>query len=266
MKEEELRVPLFERIGRQIKLTQAGQRLFPYAVEILNNMQKAEMIVQEPAEITGKLRIGTCESYLISVLPPIFSEMSKRCPHAEISTHTAMVEDLFQMLRQNDIDLLYFLEKKTYFPEWIKVLERPERIHFIAAASSPLSAQKKIPIERILQEPLYLTERGISYRHAMEQALAAEGFEVHPFLEIGNTDVITRFVKQGRGVSFLPEYVVEDDVKNGCLAILDVDLPPITMWSQLVYHRSKVITPPMQIFLNLMQENSPYLPAAPKGK
>ena len=107
----------------------------------------------------------------------------------------------------------------------------------------PFAAKKKIPVERILQEPLYLTERGISYRYAMEQALATAGFAVKPFLEIGNTDVITHFIKQVFGISFLPEYVVKDDVADGRLAILDVDLPPITMWSQLVYHKSKLLTP-----------------------
>ena len=106
-----------------------------------------------------------------------------------------------------------------------------------------LLQKKKIPVERILQEPLYLTERGISYRYAMEQALATAGFAVKPFLEIGNTDVITHFIKQGFGISFLPEYVVKDDVADGRLAVLDVDLPPITMWSQLVYHKSKLLTP-----------------------
>lgn len=52
---------------------------------------------------------------------------------------------------------------------------------------------------------MYLTERGISYRYAREQALATAGFAVKPFLEIGNTDVITQFIKQGFGISFLPE-------------------------------------------------------------
>ena len=107
----------------------------------------------------------------------------------------------------------------------------------------PFAAKKKIPVERILQEPLYLTERGISYRYAMEQALATAGFAVKPFLEIGNTDVITHFIKQGFGISFLSEYVVKDDIADGRLAVLDVDLPPITMWSQLVYHKSKLLTP-----------------------
>ena len=56
----------------------------------------------------------------------------------------------------------------------------------------------------------YLTEQGISYRYAMEQMLASGGYELHPFLEVDNTDVITRFLLEGKGISLLPEYVVKD--------------------------------------------------------
>ena len=251
--EAELQVQLFERIGKKAKLTQAGQRLLPYALDILSAAGKAESIAREPEQISGKLRIGTCESYVISVLPPVFMEMGERCPGVEISTHTAPVPDLIDMLCQNDIDILYFLDEKLYFPEWIKVMEQPENIYFVSSSSSPLARMKKIPISRLVEEPLYLTEKGISYRYAMEQTLAAAGYELHPRLEVGNTDVITRFLLKNKGISFLPEYVVKDDVAEGRLAILDTECPRIVMWSQLAYHRNKYVTPQMKLFLEFMQ-------------
>lgn len=251
--EAALQVQLFERIGKKAKLTQAGQRLLPYALDILSAAGKAESIAREPEQISGKLRIGTCESYVISVLPPVFMEMGERCPGVEISTHTAPVPDLIDMLRQNDIDILYFLDEKLYFPEWIKVMEQPENIYFVSSSSSPLARMKKIPISRLVEEPLYLTEKGISYRYAMEQTLAAAGYELHPRLEVGNTDVITRFLLKNKGISFLPEYVVKDDVAEGRLAILDTECPRIVMWSQLAYHRNKYVTPQMKLFLEFMQ-------------
>lgn len=252
--ETELHTQLFERIGKQVKLTQAGERLLPYALEVLNSIRKAESIVQEPEQISGKLRIGTCESYVSSILPPVIMEFSEICPHVEISTHTALVLDLFNMLRQNDIDILYFLDEKIYFPEWIKVSEQPEKSFFVASAASPLAKMKQISIERLLQEPLFLTEKGISYRYAMEQFLAAKGYELHPFWEVGNTDVITRLLLKNKGISFLPEYVVREYVDNGQLVVLDTECPEIVMWSQLVYHKNKCVTPQMSLFLELMSK------------
>ena len=255
--ETELHAQLFERIGKQVKLTQAGERLLPHALEILNTVRKAERISQEPEQISGKLRIGTCESLVISMLPPVILEMSQLCPHVEISTHTALVPDLFQMLRQNDIDILYFLDEKHDSPEWIKVSERPEKIFFVASAESSLAGQSRIPIERLLEEPLFLTEKGISYRYTMEQFLASKGYELHPFWEVGNTDVITRFLLKNKGISFLPEYVVHDYLEQGDLVVLDTECNDIIMWSQLAYHRHKYVTPQMNLFLDLMSKHIP---------
>lgn len=250
--ESELHAQLFERIGKKIKLTASGERLLPHALDILNSVRKAESIAREPEQASGRLCIGTCESYVSSILPSIIMEFSETCPHAEISIHTASVLDLFHLLKQNDIDILYFLDEKIYFPDWIKISEQPEKIFFVASSSSPLAGRKHIPIERLLQEPLYLTEKGISYRYAVEQLLAAKGYELHPFLEVGNTDVITQFLLKNKGISFLPEYAILNYVKNNQLAILDTECDEIIMWRQLVYHRNKYITPQMNLFLELM--------------
>lgn len=115
-----------------------------------------------------------------------------------------------------------------------------------------LAGEKEISIERLLQEPLYLTEKGISYRYALEQSLAARGYELHPVWEVGNTDVITRFLLENKGISFLPEYVVGGYIREGKLAVLDTECQEIVMWSQLVYHRNKYVTPQMNQFIEIM--------------
>lgn len=107
---------------------------------------------------------------------------------------------------------------------------------------------ESIPLERLLQEPLYLTEKGISYRYAVEQFLAEQGREV------GSTDVITRFLLEGEGISLLPEFVVREHLEKGELVVLHPQCPPILMWSQLVYHRNKYVTPLMALFLDLMKQ------------
>ena len=103
-----------------------------------------------------------------------------------------------------------------------------------------------------MREPFLLTEKGVSYRYTMEQVLAQNGLALHPFLETGNTDIITRLLLQNRGVSFLPEFVVRDYLKSGRLVVLDTQCPEIHMWSQLVYHRDKCLTPQMEHFMELM--------------
>lgn len=252
--ENELHMQLFERLGKNIKLTPAGERLLPYALEILNCAAKAESIVQEPEEITGRLCIGTCESFVSSILPPIMSELNALCPKLEISTPTPLEKDLFDQLRQNDVDLIYFLDVKLDFPEWIKVAEKEEKVHFVASVHSPLAKEETVSMEQLLAAPMCLTEKGISYRYALEQQLSGQGYELHPFWEVGNTDVITDIVLSNRGISFLPEYVVKKYVDRNDLVILSTECPEITMYSQLAYHKNKFVTPQMEIFMELVKK------------
>ena len=250
--EQELGAPLFERIGRRIQLTEEGTRFIPAAMELLKAAHKAKALVHADGSPAGRLRIGTAESLLMSVLTPLMPEFHRLCPGVETAVYTGRISELFGMVRQNDVDVLFFLDKKTDFPEWVKVLERPEPIVFVAQASHPLARQRGIALETLTEQPLILTEKGVSYRYDLEQLLAARGLELHPFFETGNTDVIVRMLLSHGGVSFLPRYVVEAEVAAGRLAILDVDCPPAQMWSQLVYHRNKWVTPQMEIFLDLM--------------
>lgn len=253
--ENELHSQLFERLGKQVRLTPAGERLLPYALEILNCVTKAENIVQEPEEIKGRLCVGTCESFVSSILPKIMVELHELCPQLEISAPTPLEKDLFDQLRQNDVDLIYFLDQKLDFPEWVKVAEKEEKVYFVASSRSELAKKKKISMKELLDIPMCLTEKGISYRYALEQELSAEGYELHPFLEIGNTDVITSIVLQNKGISFLPEYVIKDYVGEGELTILKTDCPDIVMYSQLVYHRHKYVTPQMGVFMDLVKKH-----------
>lgn len=252
--EQELGIPLFERIGKRVRLTEDGNRFIPRALDILNAVDAAKHLTRAPEKPSGRLRIGTAESLLISVLPPILMEFSAQYPQVEISTHTGTIAELFDMVRQNDVDLLFFLDKKTHNPEWIKAAKRLEPIVFAASASHPLAGEQHIPMQRLLREPFLLTEKGISYRYDLEQLLAAQGLELHPILETGNTDVITQMLLQNTGVSFLPEYVIRRYAQAGQAAVLDVDCPPIQMWSQLVYHKNKWITPQMKLFIDLLGE------------
>ncbi len=246
---------LFERIGKRIKLTAHGNQFIPYALELLKAAQNAKTFIQDDKNPSGKLRIAAAESLSISVLPPILLEFHKKCPRIETSIHTGLITELFDMIRHNDVDILFFLDKKTYFPEWIKVLERPEPIVFVSSSSHPLAKKQNIPLERILTEPFVLTEKGVSYRYDLEQILAAKNLELHPFLETGNTDVIVKFLLEQTGLSFLPRYVVQDHIASGKLAVIDVENPKIQMWSQLVYHKNKWITPQMQILVEVMKKH-----------
>lgn len=252
--EQQLGTQLFERIGKRTKLTAHGTQFIPYALKLMNDVEDAKNFINDVSSPAGTLRIATAESMLLSILPPILSEFHEICPNVEVSIRIGLISELFDMVRQNDVDILFFLDKKTEFPEWIKVLERPEKIIFVTSSTHPFAHKQNVPLEQILLEPFVLTEKNVSYRYDLEQVVAGKNLELHPFLETGNTDMIIRTLLHTTSVSFLPEYVAHDCISSGQLAMIQVADFEVQMASQLVYHRNKWLTPQMNIFFELMKK------------
>lgn len=96
--------------------------------------------------------------------------------------------------------------------------------------------------------------KSVSYRYDLEQLLAEKKLEIHPFLETGNTDILVRILLHGNCLSFLPQYVVRPYLLSGKMQTVDVEDCRIQMWSQLVYHKNKWVTPQMNCFITLMKE------------
>ena len=165
-----------------------------------------------------------------------------------------MIHELFDMVRQNDVDLLFFLDKKTDFADWVKLLEQQEPILFVASHDHMICRKKKVSLAEVVREPFVLTEKSVSYRYDLEQLLAEKKLEIHPFLETGNTDILVRILLHGNCLSFLPQYVVRPYLLSGKMQTVDVEDCRIQMWSQLVYHKNKWVTPQMNCFITLMKE------------
>ena len=92
----------------------------------------------------------------------------------------------------------------------------------------------------------------MSYRRLMDEKFAELSLEIRPVLEIGSAGLICSLVEQGAGVSFLPDYVTEERVRDGRLSYLPVKNFQIEIWKQLLYHRDKWVTPQLDCVLSYL--------------
>ena len=207
--EQELGVHLFDRIGKQTSLTHQGSVFYDHAASIMRDIAKAKDAVSHPQKLNGHLCIGTIESICASIFPSLLTEYHKLHPEVNISIRTDSPDQLLEQINGNQLDLVYFMDKRVYDVKWEKVLEEPEEIVF-AATADHLLAQRSEPLslDDVLSYPMVVTEKNASYRLILEQYLAAMGKSLQPYLEIGNTDFILQFLKQNTGITFLPRFTV----------------------------------------------------------
>ena len=107
-------------------------------------------------------------------------------------------------------------------PNLVLAADVPEPVCFIAPSAHPLAGQEAVTLEELPRQEFLLTERGMSYRDALDQCLAARGLAIHPYLELGSAALLCQMVEQGMGLSFLPEYIVRPALAAGRLARLNV--------------------------------------------
>ena len=253
--EQELGVHLFDRIGKQTSLTHQGSVFYDHAASIMRDIAQAKDAVSHPQKLNGHLCIGTIESICASLFPSLLTEYHKLHPEVNISIHTDSPDQLLEQINGNQLDLVYFMDKRVYDVKWEKVLEEPEEIVFAATADHPLAQRSEpLSLDDVLSYPMVVTEKNASYRLILEQYLAAMGKSLQPYLEIGNTDFILQFLKQNTGITFLPRFTVEKAVSEGYLRILSVKKFSIRTWRQILYHKDKWVTREMAEFIRLAQE------------
>ena len=253
--EQELGVHLFDRIGKQTSLTHQGSVFYDHAASIMRDIAQAKDAVSHPQKLNGHLCIGTIESICASLFPSLLTEYHKLHPEVNISIRTDSPDQLLEQINGNQLDLVYFMDKRVYDVKWEKVLEEPEEIVFAATADHPLAQRSEpLSLDDVLSYPMVVSEKNASYRLILEQYLAAMGKSLQPYLEIGNTDFILQFLKQNTGITFLPRFTVEKAVSEGYLRILSVKKFSIRTWRQILYHKDKWVTREMAEFIRLAQE------------
>ena len=252
--ENELGVHLFDRIGKQTLLTHQGRIFYNYASNITREISQAKDALSNPDELTGKLCLGTIESVCASVFPVLLREYHRRYPKVNIKIVTDSPEILLHMMDKNTLDIVYFLNKPVYNTKWIKVLEKPEEVFFVSSSENPLSKRRELNLDEVICQPFISTEKDASYRLLLEESLAEKGYELHPFLETGNTEFIINQLRHNLGVSFLPGFIVKKDLDEGRLSRLDVRDFHLQVCRQIVYHKDKWVTREMKAFLELAQD------------
>ncbi|MBE5906542.1 MAG: LysR family transcriptional regulator [Lachnospiraceae bacterium] len=252
--ELELGVPVFDRLGKSISLTEAGKKLYQYAQEMLNLEQDALDSIKNKDTMTGELRMGIEESLAISFLPDILYYYRFLHPDVDLIVKVMDFKSMLSALKDNDIDLIYTLDRLYEKQDLARPRELAEPIHFICASTHPLASKETVSISEIVNEPFIFTGSEVNYRIELENQLTKMNLHIRPLLEVLNTDIICRLVSMGIGLSFVPECVCRAYVDDGSVKILNVPEISISMYRQMLFYKDKWQTPQMKAMIHLLTE------------
>ncbi len=249
--EEELGEPLFDRVGHTVSLTARGRETLIYAQQICRLSEEMMMGDHTAASPSGCVRIAMADS-LCEPLLGGFSSLHSQYPNIELNVKTAGTDELFRLLDHNEVDLVCTLDSHIYSQRYCIYDEERVGVHFVCSSAHPLSRCEELSLDTLLQEPMLLTEKGMSYRRLLDEHLAERSLEAHPVLEIYHADLICRLVQKGDFISFLPDYVTEQAVREGRLVRLSVENFEVEIWKQILYRRDKWLSLPIRAMLTYL--------------
>ena len=250
--EKELGVQLFERIGHTITLTNDGHTALSQAQQICRLTKEMTQEKTDDFQPKGVIKLAMADSLCTPLVIKNFSKFRKMYPNISLNITTAGTNELFRLLDHNEADIVCTLDNHIYSNSYCISDEEKIGVHFICSAKNPLASAKDITINNLLTESFLLTEKGMSYRRLLDENLARHSIEIFPALEIGSADTLCKLVEQNIGISFLPDYVTDFSVKKGKVVRLSVNDFDVELWKQLLYHKDKWMSPPLQAVINYL--------------
>jgi DNA-binding transcriptional LysR family regulator len=212
--EEELGVPLFDRLGRRVTLTDAGRNFLPFAGQALAAMEQGLRAMQAGAEPSGPLRIGAPESVLTYRLPPVLRAFRRRFPHVELTFRPYTEATIALKLESGKFDMAIHMAD-TLPPHSIKSMRlRTERVFLLAEASHPLAARATVKPADLAGQNLLLTESGCGYRAKLDRVLALQHIRAGNVTEFSSVEAIKQCVIAGMGLALLPAIVVARELRQ----------------------------------------------------
>lgn len=252
--EVELDCLLFERINHTISLTERGRELLEYAHNISRMTEEFNQSRNLEREITGFAHVLTPDSVCEDMMLTNYTDFHKTYPGVSLKFSTVDTEQMFYMLDHNEADIMLTLDNHIYKSDYIIAKEEHIKMHFVTGSGSRYASAKKLKLSDIVEYPFILTEKGMGYRRAFDKVLAERSLEISPILEIGRTDIITKMLEEGVGVSFLPDFVTERQVCEGRLSYLDVTDVEFDIWKQLIYHKNKWLSRSLNALIEYIKE------------
>jgi LysR family transcriptional regulator, low CO2-responsive transcriptional regulator len=235
--------PLFERVGRRVRLTAAGEMLADYCTRIFALVTDAEgAIARDQGFAHARLRLVSGAGVAAYYLPPLWTAIVRRYPalHVQISVGNSarVLEQLVSL--EADVGVL---GSEHVHPELSAVPLFRDPLVVVVARRHPWARRRTISVRALQGERLILREPGSSGRSILEARMRALGVRCQVAMEISSNEVIKRAVELGSGVSVMSRAMVRREVDGGYLRAIPLRERGFSRTMHLACHRRREDSP-----------------------
>ena len=263
--EEQVGLPLFERIGKKTFLTEAGAELHRHSRVVAQQLRNAEEALAARKGLTqGRLHI-TMVSTAKYFAPPLLARFLKQHPGVSLKLSANNRETVLRQLADNEVDFAIMGRPPQRMETVAEAFARHPHV-IIASPDHPLAGKRRIPLGRLARETFLIREPGSGTRGLLERLFAEHALPLNVSMEIASNETIKQAVIAGMGISFLSRHTIELELKTRRLVVLDVQGLPIVRDWYVVHLAAKQLSPIALAFKDfLLMQAAKLMEAATDG-
>jgi DNA-binding transcriptional LysR family regulator len=252
--EDELGVPLLERIGRRVFLTPAGRVLADEAGKVLAALDRAvEAVRAHGADEAGLLRLGASTTPGVYLVPQALGALRTALPGVDVSFRIANSSAIERALLDNELDLGIVGEEIAHEELFQIALGEDQIVAVVAPSLAQGGPRRRVQPSRLREWPLLAREAGSATQRFVDAALARVGARTAPAFELPSPESQVRAAAAGLGVAFVSRHVAAHDLSAGRLVEIAISGMRLVRPIEAAYHRDKRVTPAMKRIMELVR-------------
>jgi DNA-binding transcriptional LysR family regulator len=246
--ESQVGLPLFDRGGRRLALSTAGEYFVVHAKRLLAVLKDAENAMARFKKLeSGVLTVGMVSTAKYFV-PRLLALFRKEHPGVDVRLVVANNrEQLIVLMQSGEIDLSVMGRPPREIATRAEAFAAHPMV-FVCPPGHPLLRLGHAPVSALGPYPFIVREQGSGTRAAMQQFFAEHRFEPQITMEMSSNETIKQAVMADMGVSFLSLHTLGLELRSGLLAMLDIEHTPVMRMWNIVHLQSKVLSPASEAF------------------
>lgn len=221
--ENELGLPLIEKSRRRIKLTEAGEAACMYYREKSSHEEAFLSKIEELKSVrVGKVVLAVGEAFVTQHFSDMLQEFMQDYTGMKVQVVVTNTNSVVELVREDEahMGLIFDIPRD---PKIRACLTLPQPLKVIVNKKHTFSRKKSIKLSELVGESIGLPEEGYRIRQLIHAAEHEDGVFLESSMMTNSLALITDFVKSGRGITIMPELVVQQELIDGDLRALPTD-------------------------------------------
>ncbi len=252
--QEHYDLKFFNRFGKKLILTDAGEALYEIAEKIFElETQAEESVLDFQQSKRGHIRIDSSESFGAYYLPSVFIPFSKSNPQIRVSMNVLPTE----LVVENTITLNNDLGFISYSIDHEKLVVKEileDKLVIIVPPDHHLSRKKLIEPRDLEGVAMIMHEKGSAPRKAIDEFIAKNGINVNVPLELSSNRSLKMTVEEGVGVALVSRNVASEEIERGRLKAIPLADPSMKRRFYMVHHKDKYFSDALQNLIKTVNE------------